>query len=321
MRLIGLIFLLIIGLLEANEPPKVVICGVCRNVGKTVENTKRNIEKLAKQLKDYRVIIYENNSTDGTAYLFQKWANENNNVLFISKNIDENSLNLSRTQKIAQARNHVLDIVKDPYYESFPYILFVDLDFTTPWPIDAILDSINIPGDWDVISANGIMNRTVNTYYDRYAYRDVNYPLGPELIGDYFWNRVYSTWFNIEDLYPNYNLIPVYCAFGGMAIFKRQSIMNASYVGLVTDDLHKYYSYIFSDISPFHPEYRYYLMLNGLTEYEFAKVPILFRGNTVREHENDPMRPTCCEHLTFFASMFVDGHTKFYVNPKMKIQY
>lgn len=45
----------------------------------------------------------------------------------------------------------------------------VDLDFVTSWLVEQIVRIIELGGDWDAISANGVY---VNgDYYDRYALR------------------------------------------------------------------------------------------------------------------------------------------------------
>ena len=83
--------------------------------------------------------------------------------------------------------------------------------------------------------------------YDRYAFRDQNYPFGPELLGSFFWNEVLNWpkglfWIGKEEW------IPVYSAFGGLGIYKRESFLKSSYSGVMTLDLEKYYRKIMDSL-------------------------------------------------------------------------
>ena len=42
----------------------VVICGIARDVAKNIMATIARVERLGKMFLDYRVVIYENDSTD-----------------------------------------------------------------------------------------------------------------------------------------------------------------------------------------------------------------------------------------------------------------
>src|SRR6267154_3380068 len=76
----------------ATIPEKVLICGVCKNVEKAIPNTLKSATELGTQFLDYRVIIYENNSTDRTKQLFQQWAKENQRVIFLSEYLSKKKL-------------------------------------------------------------------------------------------------------------------------------------------------------------------------------------------------------------------------------------
>lgn len=93
---------------KEDRRPKVLICGVCRDVEKAVLNSVNNIEELGSKFSDYAVIIYENNSKDHTADLFAIWAEKNPKVTFISEKLIEKHLPQSRPERIARARNIVL---------------------------------------------------------------------------------------------------------------------------------------------------------------------------------------------------------------------
>src|SRR2546422_11402748 len=61
---------------------KVLICGVCRDIAEDGLLTSIEIvEKMGSLFDDYRVIIYENNSSDDTPYILNQWAERNTKVV------------------------------------------------------------------------------------------------------------------------------------------------------------------------------------------------------------------------------------------------
>lgn len=299
---------------EERPPQKVIICGVCRNIEPAVPNTISNIEMLGSRFTDYAVIIYENNSTDNTASRLSAWAEKNPHVVFTSETLSSSELPPTRPEQIARARNHVLSLAKDPKYGDFAYLIMADLDFLTPWPIDEIVRSINLPFEWDCISANGVTPE--GSYYDRYAFRNDAFPFGPEMIGYYFWFDLRSQekkWFELS----GDSLIPIYSAYGGLAIYKTASIFPFSYSGTPTDELAKYYKQIASTLSPTNRHLQKYLTINKMESgSDLLKNPIVFQKDLLLGDVNQ-----CCEHLPLHASMAINGFGKFYINPKMYMRY
>lgn len=299
------IFLFISSLIfgQTNNPSqeKILICGVGKNVGKAVENTIKNIEALGDNFADYAVIIYENNSADNTAEQFRTWAQKNNHVVFFSQTLLQ-EYSSYREENIAIARNIVLSLARDPKYSDFRYLIMVDLDFLTPWPIREILETIRSPIEWDCVSANGIINRSY--YYDRYAFRNEEFPFGPELLGEWFWSNLSKTQFNLTQD----NWMPVYSAFGGLAIYKTASILPFSYSGTITEDLGNFYKQILLSLPKNNLHLRKHLRNTNKSQRNQSKAPIIL---------NSP----CCEHVSLHASMALHGFGKFYINPKMCMYY
>ena len=57
------------------EQRRVVIAGLARNLAKILPQTIKRIESLGERFADYRVVIYENDSTDRTLEILKSWAN------------------------------------------------------------------------------------------------------------------------------------------------------------------------------------------------------------------------------------------------------
>jgi glycosyltransferase involved in cell wall biosynthesis len=228
MAKIALFFFTFLTLFSDPIPAKVLICGIGRNIKKAVPNTIKSAESLGKQFADYRVIIYENNSKDETKKLLSDWAKKNPKVIFLSENIPSLD-NLSRTVRLARARNIVLEKALAPKYDDYEYIVWADLDFRKPWDIKELVHIVLHPDqEWDAVFGYGA--------YDLFAFRSPEAPIGFELIGNAYWEQ-------LDEIRKHFDLKPtdpwkkVYSAFGGIAIYKREALRGCRYSGTVTEEM------------------------------------------------------------------------------------
>lgn len=304
------------GSAKPAQESTLLICGVCKDIEDAVPNTIKNIEELGHQFKDYRVIIYENNSIDNTVQKIHSWTLANPKVSFYTETLLDAELPISRTERVARARNIVLDIASGHYFDDFEYLIMVDLDFKMNWPIDVIVEVVESPKEWDCVSANSLLPN--GDYWDRYAFRDRNFPLGPENIGGSWWEDVKCSWFKLE----GEDWKPVYSAFGGLAIYKKDVITQFRYSGTVTKDLKKFYRSIIREVDTSNPQMQKYLKWLGKGSFRYREqIPVKFQNGTPWNQPKKYKKITCCEHLPLHASMFVNGHNKFYVHPGMFMYY
>jgi glycosyltransferase involved in cell wall biosynthesis len=334
----GCLLLKLFDLCAAVIPEKVLICGVCKNVEKAIPNTVQSATELGAKFLDYRVIIYENNSRDKTKQLFQEWAKKDPHVIFLSEHISRKKSASqftmkvrNRTEKIAMARNKVLDIAMQHQFDDYRYVIWVDLDFLNPWDIPNIIDTILHPEqDWDAVLANGA--------YDLFAFRDPEFPIGFELIGEKYWHH-------LPRMRAQFSLDPkgpwrrVYSAFGGLGIYQRKSIEGCRYSGVVTKDLEKNVTtwlekaYRAKKEVCFLDEYKHLLSNAQIIDLnkEYLSDREKFPNEVGMRLQNkngighlvwfsctkNRTLPWTCEHIPFHASMIVRGHDKIFVNPRM----
>lgn len=324
--------------LGATIPEKVLICGVCKNAEAAVPNTIVSMTALGQQFLDYKVVIYENNSTDQTSLLFQQWAQDNPHVLFISEQIEKKNLIKqlamkcsNRTEQIARARNRVLDEIMKDDYADYKYVVWADLDFLDLWDIEGIVETIKNPEqEWDAVLANGS--------YDLFAFRDKEFPIGYELIGDLYWTELSQIRSRLR-MNPEDSWRHVYSAFGGMGIYKRASIQGCRYSGVVTKELEqeviKWLSLIRSVKEvPLLQEYEQLLASSKV--FDFYQPYLTHRkhfpstlGMRLKNAyglgrivwfscSKKQTLPSVCEHIPFHAAMASKGHDKIFVNPKLR---
>jgi hypothetical protein len=317
------------------EDKTVIIAGIGRNVEASLNNYIESAEHAGMMFKDYQVIVYPNNSTDKTTQIMTDWGERNQKVDVIHEDYTPEELltfTYARTWDYlpcrleinAMLRNRVIDEIYEKGYESFDYLLWVDMKFLNPWPFEGIKESFELDQkhDWDAVFANGYDK--LGKMYDTSAYRDKNFPLAPETIGNY-WQKKFHPQINVR-LNETQELIPVYSAFNGMGIYKLPSIKDCRYSGVVTKDYETYVKNVIAS-DPQNPSVKYYLKSKKQTHYDGALIGMYIHEKPDKNADiffrcsNGYNYPILTEHVPFHMSMRLRGHDKLFINPRMKIFY
>lgn len=327
----SIVFLFSFSLFGAQIPDKVLICGIGRNIEAAVPNTIQSATALGSRFSDYRVIFYENNSTDKTQSLLQAWADKNPKVQFISEKISKRRIVkelsmqvMNRTEAIARARNIVLDVAMQKKYDGYKYVIWADLDFLHPWDVESIVEAILHPQEeWDAVFAYGA--------YDLFALRSAEWPIGFELLGTSFFDK-------IDQIRKEFVLAregpwkKVYSAFGGLGIYKRKALKGCRYSGVVTKDLetvtlqwlekargkekicfYKDYEELLAKTVPIDIVKKTLCNRDALPEQigvRMAKGKVIWFSCTPKT-----TLPWTCEHVPLHASMILHGYDKLFINP------
>lgn len=253
---------------------KVVIAGILRDNMNHIEMMIKNIEAIGAEFKDYRVILFENDSSDGTKSALKLWTKVNPNIKVISENY--NIRKRPSHQFLAEARNHYLKELQDSKYKDFDIVIIMDMDSDYLIDINGIKNSFEKSEKWDAVCSNGISGKN-NLMYDAFAFRNEDFPWTPDI-----WNKICQNnkedkkWHNIcedgkkhskgilHDLFsyrdnwekpsrlywlrivpeiqkyynPLENLISVDSCFGGMALYKKRFIGSCEYISNNNDSEH-----------------------------------------------------------------------------------
>lgn len=343
-----LLLLMVCPIFSFGQPKlreKVLICGVCKDIGGRLHHTMHIMEKIGGLFEDYRILVYENNSKDQTPGLLKRWSLTNPKVIVRCEWCDDKYFSytiinrefknqFARTERIARARNIVQDLAMSAEYEEFPYIIWMDMDFKTMPPLDAIVEVFESDREWDAVFAYGIDN--YNLHFDWYAFRDKNYPIGPDLLGLKWWTMNKTCALNKTDDWH-----PVYSGFGGCGIYKKSSMVDCHYSALVTPDFEKVAREIIDEgIKSKHPHVLDYLhwlesvkqvitipqAVPNLTKYDDPAIGFIVNPNfsnpVIWTMSNYMLQyPSICEHVALHASMSVRGHGKFFINPRLIFKY
>ncbi len=220
----------------------VVFAGLARDLEKELPQTIERIKITAELFKDYRVVVFENDSKDGTRDLLKDWARQDNKVILVEcagnteckfgeKSMYEiGPFSMNRMQKMANFRNYYLKLIKKRF-SHFDYLLVLDMDLDGPWSNDGIAQTI-AHGDWDGIFAYGLHSlpgtfATYLTLYDGLAYvgNNSSYQDAATPIVNY----LKMNFLDLRGVQRCDDFIPVKSSFSGMAIYKMKSIKNAWY--------------------------------------------------------------------------------------------
>jgi len=328
----------------AKIPQKVVICGVCKDVAVRVPHSMKIMEKIGDLFADYRIVVYENNSSDNTPQILKQWMQENKKVFAMSEVLSGLDLKkavvnrlkdqrLFPSEAIARARNIVLDKVMSETYRDFLYVIWMDMDFKIEPVYEGFKEVFASQKTWDAVFSFGICPD--NIYWDWYAFRDHQIPIGSELLGNDWWYLpkrlkldVHSDWY------------PVYSAFGGCGIYKKSALQGCRYSGIITEDLGKLYQMLMDSKESEHQLVKQYRQnVKKIVTYVCVDVPnsetpdiedsnVGIRLTSLRETDLVWRMssfvykyPSVCEHVSLHASMIMRGHDKLFINPRLIFYY
>jgi hypothetical protein len=213
---------------------RLAVCGLARNCAPKLPATIRFIETLSTYFESTTIVVVENDSRDKTRAILNNWADSCSSLHIIDGKVpgEENAsdtnanpyYSVKRVSRLAALRNQYLDFLKvQPAAPDFVLVLDFDVDRIS---LEGVLDSFVREAGWDVATAYGYsLSPTLQErYHDTYAL----VPLGEENIPQ-LEARLKSIQRNWRQDKASSELVRVYSAFGGLAIYKYQQINNLRY--------------------------------------------------------------------------------------------
>ena len=223
---------------------KIIVCSIVRNAARGLKRNIPIIETICASFKDYKIFVYENDSTDNTKELLIKWKNTfPSKIEIITENIDPTSTvphnvksvnpfySKARISKMVSCRNQYMEMIEKKKWDA-DYLMVVDLDVAQLY-IQAILTSFSSNIEWDAVTAFGysLSPKLKRRYHDTYAlteYKDENTAQTETKIK--YLAEKYGNLTEKDDW------IRVFSAFGGLAIYKYDAVKGLKYQLLSNDD-------------------------------------------------------------------------------------
>lgn len=228
------------------ENKKILIVGVIRNGGKTIQSEIYSLQKAFCDFGEIHWLIIESDSEDNTIEKLSELSKSVKNFKY--KSVGRLSeLMPFRTERLAFCRNIYLDEIRNnPFYSDCEYIAVADLDCVNNLLTSDGVRSCFEKNIWDVCTANQLGN-----YYDIWALR---HPIwNPGDCWEQFRylnqfakssqdsaNLLYAAVHSKMIVIPqDAEWIEVESAFGGLAIYRRETLLNVNckYIGLNKDGI------------------------------------------------------------------------------------
>lgn len=218
---------------------KVILCGIARDVAAELANVIEYAERTGDFFADYRVIIFENDSIDGTKELLKDWSIRNNRIKILNQEYNNTKRPIGYGVEIdflALARNTYLQEISDHpevYTSDFDMLMVLDMDMKYGWDMRGIYDTFSHINEWDGVCSNGIYTAG-GAMYDMFAFRNDEFP--QNLTHPMYHWYVKPMGQKFYD--PSIGLMPVRSCFGGMAFYKRQNVGSCKYRSIYGDCEH-----------------------------------------------------------------------------------
>lgn len=202
---------------------KCCICGTIKKCEPYLKDVFKNIKYIGSLFSEYMIIIVVDHDNDNTVNILKEYSNTINNIIL---HINDKLLSDIRTVNIAHARNICLHYIKEKYSD-WEYFIMMDCDNINTGPINLRLlkEYIYNPNkneQWDALTFNRI------PYYDTWGLSI--YPL---VFSKLHFNNGHNIWSRYIKKVINYykenkpgELIPVYSAFNGFAIYKMSVFLD-----------------------------------------------------------------------------------------------
>jgi hypothetical protein len=232
-------------------------------------------------------------------------------------------------EQIAHARNRLLGILEadtGPRSNS-KYAMMIDMDNPVPFPVNAILKCIaRDPDGFDALVCNGL--NPFGHMYDTYAYRDAQFPFGPEIMREAFWSGQhqchvqtavhYKTLLQSRQMKHNPALlpyVPISSGFNGLCIFRREAIKGLLYSAIPTEEMNAEYK-LLNCIPPLAKNANTHLNGGSVGMYLFPNdnhTPNAEDKGIFYFHNSGYNFPVVCEHVPFFAGMRARNYRRIYL--------
>lgn len=218
--------------LNFTKDKKILFLGLCRDVEDVIENNLHKICSVGEKFKEYKIIIFENDSVDTTKTLLNNLKNSNSNIEILSENLHRqkygSSQDKDRIVALAEYRNRLKNYAKDKY-SNYDFICVIDTDFLD-FSTNGFFNSFGyFAHDTNLGAMSGYSYKIMNCIfdnqeslwnYDSWAYREYwwNNWQTQQKVGYVNYDRMIWYGFCI----PPVGLVPkqVNSSFGGCCIYK-----------------------------------------------------------------------------------------------------
>ena len=224
----------------------IVICALGRNISDVFESNREKLERIGSMFKTYKIVLFENDSTDDSRDLFQEWEKANPQVILLQcfdesgsreckynskSGYADGSLHPNRFHRMAYYRNQYLNYVKN-HMPNYDYMMVFDFDTKGGISLDGIAHNFDptVLPKWDMVCASGYLMCPWIIMGGRVLYDSIAFvPYKKHFYEKASSFRLGLTMNRTCKKPIGSHLVPIYSGFNGLAIYKIPAIMNANY--------------------------------------------------------------------------------------------
>lgn len=224
----------------------IIVCSIVRNAEKGLRRNIPTVKALCRLFGDYHVVVYENDSTDGTKEVLREWMAEDGehveallNDTDPAKTIPSASavkvnpfFSRKRIEKMVALRNRYLEHVESRGWTA-DYLMVVDLD-VAQISLEGILTSfVPIAPAWDAVTAYGYSTSPSlqRRYHDTYAL----VKQGEQGVAQTE-KSIHDAALDFAAVLGKGEWMRVDSAFGGLAIYRFECVRGLRYEVMDNDD-------------------------------------------------------------------------------------
>ena len=221
---------------------KVAIVGLCRNAQKYIENNLQRIVSLVDgKCSDYKIVLFENDSTDDTTKIIERLSQQNNKIVLLSQNFNRPQFGTvkdkERTLALAEYRNLLKEYVRKNLSD-YDFTIVIDTDFQD-FSFAGIYNSFGWIKEHNLQAVCGNSFELKKVFgpndslwnYDCWAFRGTWWHDWQSYPTSVYQNYNQMGWFGIWILPPGSPPVRINSGFGGCCIYKTQSFITAEYNG------------------------------------------------------------------------------------------
>jgi hypothetical protein len=144
---------------ERMKESTVVFCGLCRDVRHFLPRLAARVERLGAMFRDYRVVLYENDSKDRTLEFLSDWRAANPRIEVLGESVGVARYpqidSAARAEWLARCRNRYRERVAAEYAD-FDHAIVIDTDLAGGWSYDGVAHTFG-EDDWDGVGSYGVV--------------------------------------------------------------------------------------------------------------------------------------------------------------------
>lgn len=261
-------------------PPNASNCfivGCARNCARYITPVFENIRQISSLFRDTRVIISYDISQDNTLDILRAEEARTPNMEILTHT---NPLSSIRTERIANARNRLIQRMKALYRKGWDYFIVLDLDdvCSTPINVENIRKYLGRT-DWDALSWNR------EEYYDIWALSYSPYVVSCWNWGEHSCNIVD---FMRQDIQLRLGkcgedeLFVCHSAFNGIALYRTVKFLDCEYVWKTMSFEHLPRDDLVTSIKTFHIYPKYTNVYDDCEHREFHRQAVVKNGAKIR---------------------------------------